>query len=92
MKVNFYANLRALVGKKTVEINLPPNTTALQLVEMVSTDYPALRAELLDAQNRFQRHMKMFINGREAVYLENQFETIIKPEDKIDIFPPVGGG
>jgi MoaD family protein len=92
MKVNFYANLRALVGKKTVEINLPPNTTALQLVEMVSSEYPALRAELLDAQNRFQRHMKMFINGREAVYLENQFETIIRPEDKIDIFPPVGGG
>ena len=92
MKVNFYANLRALVGKKTVEVEMPPGTTALELVEMVSVDYPSLRAELLDAQNRFQRHMKMFINGREAVYLENQFETVINPDDKIDIFPPVGGG
>ena len=92
MDVNFYATLRAIVGKKTVHLDLPPNTTALQLVEMVSAEHPALRAELLDAQNRFQRHMKMFINGREAVYLDQQFDTIIKPSDKVDIFPPVGGG
>ena len=92
MEVHFYATLRAIVGKKTVQVDLPPNTTALQLVEMVSEQYPALRAELLDAENRFQRHMKMFINGREAVYLEDRFDTIIKPEDKVDIFPPIGGG
>jgi molybdopterin synthase sulfur carrier subunit len=92
MKVNFYATLRAIVGQKTVEVDMPPNTTALELVNMVADRYPGLRAELLDAERRFQRHMKMFINGREAVYLENQFDTIIQPDDKIDIFPPVGGG
>ena len=92
MKVHFYATLRAIIGKKTVEVDMPPNTTALKLVETVSDEYPALRAELLDAENRFQAHMKMFINGREAVYLEDKFETIIQAEDKIDIFPPVGGG
>ena len=92
MDVNFYATLRAIVGKKTVHVDLPPNTTALQLVNMVSEDYPALRAELLDAENRFQRHMKMFINGREAVYLDEKFGYVMKPTDKVDIFPPVGGG
>ena len=92
MKVHFYATLRAIIGQKTVEVDMPQNTTAMQLAEMVSDKYPALRAELLDAENRFQAHMKFFINGREAVYLEDKFETIIKPEDKIDIFPPVGGG
>jgi len=92
MDVHFYATLRALIGKKTVTVEMPPNTTALELIELVSAKYPALRAELLDAQNRFQQHMKMFINGREAVYLEDTFETIINPDDKIDVFPPVGGG
>lgn len=92
MKVHFYATLRAIVGQKTVEVELPPNTTALELVNLVTNIHPDLRAELLDAEQRFQRHMKMFINGREAVYLEDQFETIIQPTDKIDIFPPVGGG
>ena len=92
MDVNFYATLRAIVGQKTVHVDMPPNTTALQLVEMVSEKHPALRDELLDAENRFQRHMKMFINGREAIYLADEFDTIVQPDDKIDIFPPVGGG
>ena len=92
MDVHFYATLRAIIGKKTVTVEMPPNTTALELIELVSAKYPALRAELLDAQNRFQQHMKMFINGREAIYMEKQFDTIITPNDKIDVFPPVGGG
>lgn len=92
MDVNFYATLRAILGKKTVSVPLSPTTTAIQLVNLVTADHPALHDELLDAENRFHQHMKMFINGREAVYLPDKFETIIKPEDKIDIFPPVGGG
>ena len=31
VKVNFYATLRAIVGQKTVEVDLPPDTTALEL-------------------------------------------------------------
>lgn len=92
MKVNFYATLRDIVGKKEVRVDLPSNTTALQFVEMVIDQYPDLRRELLDEDNQFHSHMKLFINGREAVYLEDQFETVLKPDDKVDIFPPTGGG
>jgi MoaD family protein len=92
MKVHFYATLRAIVGQKTVEVIMPPNTTALELVNLVADEYPDLRTELLDAEQRFQRHMKMYINGRETVYLEDQFDTIIQTDDRVDIFPPVGGG
>ncbi len=92
MNVNFYATLRAIVGQKTIQVELPPNTTALQLVEIVCQQVPALRAELLDAQNRFQRHMKFFINGRDADFLPQKMDTIVQPSDKVDIFPPVGGG
>jgi len=92
MKVNFYATLRPIVGQKTVELTLPQGTTAIQLVHMFVQDYPAMRKELLDANENFLPHMKFFINGREAVYLPDKFDTIIQPDDKLDIFPPVGGG
>jgi MoaD family protein len=92
MRVNFYATLRPIVGKKTVELSLPAGTTAIELVRMFVNDYPAMRQELLDAEENFLPHMKFFINGREAVYLPEKFDTVIKPEDKVDIFPPVGGG
>ena len=92
MKVNFYATLRPIVGQKTVELSLPVGTTAIQLVLMFVKDYPAMRRELLDGNNQFLPHMKFFINGREAMYLPDKMDTVIQPEDKVDIFPPVGGG
>ncbi|MDD2921591.1 MAG: MoaD/ThiS family protein [Anaerolineales bacterium] len=92
MKVNFYATLRPIVGKKTVELTLPANTTAIQLVRMFVKDYPAMRRELLDANENFLPHMKFFINGRQAEYLPEQMNTILQADDKVDIFPPVGGG
>lgn len=92
MKVNFYATLRPIVGQKTVELNLPAGTTAIQLARMFVNDYPPMRKELLDANENFLPHMKFFINGREAIYLPDKFDTIIQPDDKVDIFPPVGGG
>lgn len=92
MKVNFFATLRAKVGQKTVEVALPPEATARDLLEAVVAAYPVLRAELLDANNAFQSHMKFFINGREVVYLPQQFNTRLQVEDRVDIFPPVGGG
>jgi len=92
MKVNFYATLRPIAGQKTVELSLPTGTTAIQLVRMFVSDYPAMRKELLDAHENFLPHMKFFINGREVVYLPDKFDTVIQPEDKVDIFPPVGGG
>jgi MoaD family protein len=92
MNVNFYATLRAIIGQKTVQVDLPPQATATQLVKVVVDEYPDLRRELLDENEQFHAHMKFFINGREAVYLDDKFETILRPEDKIDIFPPTGGG
>lgn len=92
MKVNFYATLRPIVGKKTVELTLPQGTTAIQLVRMFVQDYPLMRRELLDANEQFLPHMKFFINGRQAEYLPEKMDTRIQPDDKVDIFPPVGGG
>jgi MoaD family protein len=92
MKVNFYATLRPIVGQKTVELNLPKGTTAIQLVRTFVEQYPAMRRELLDENGNFLPHMKLFINGREAVYMPDQFDTVLQPDDKVDIFPPVGGG
>lgn len=92
MKVNFYATLRGIVGQKTVEVDVAPGCTARELVEAVVTAYPKLRVELLDKNNEFHRHQKFFVNGREVIYLEKKMDTRILLDDKIDIFPPVGGG
>jgi len=92
MNVNFYATLRPIVGQKTIQVDMPPGSTARQLIDLVISDYPAMEPELIDEHGNFRSHMKMFINGREVVYLEGEFGYIMQPTDKVDIFPPVGGG
>lgn len=92
MKVNFYATLRPIVGQKTIEVATSGDLTAIALIHKVIADYPDMRQELLDEDGNFYSHMKMFVNGREVVYLEGGFDYLLKETDKIDIFPPVGGG
>jgi len=91
-KVNFYATLRDIVGRKTVEVAAPDGMTVQALVERLVDMHPPLRDALLDAERHFLPHMKLFVNGREVVYMEKGFETPLQPDDKVDIFPPVGGG
>lgn len=92
MKVNFYATLRAIVGTKTVEIGLNHGATIEDLIHEIVRRYPALREQLIDEQGNLQGHIHVFVNGRDVYYLENEHKTTVQPEDKIDIFPPVGGG
>ena len=92
MKVNFYATLRQIAGQKTVEFELPNGVTAGQLLEEVLQKYPLMRPELVDENGRLYRHVHLFVNGRDAPFLENAMDYRIKPDDKIDIFPAVGGG
>jgi molybdopterin synthase sulfur carrier subunit len=92
MKVNFYATLRPIAGQKTIEFDLDEGITAQQLLDAVVLRFPAMRAELVDENGQLYRHVHLFVNGRDAPFLENAMDYRIKSGDKVDIFPAVGGG
>ncbi|MFQ5615188.1 MAG: ubiquitin-like small modifier protein 1 [Anaerolineales bacterium] len=92
MRVNFYATLRPIAGQKTIAFDLGTGATVRELVEAVVTRFPKMRRELLDERGELYGHVHVFVNGRDAPYLENAVDTPIKLGDKIDIFPAVGGG
>jgi molybdopterin synthase sulfur carrier subunit len=92
MKVNFYATLRPLAGQKTIAFDMPEGLTAQQLLDAVVTRFPLMRPELVDENGNLYRHVHLFVNGRDAPFLENAMDCRVKPNDKIDIFPAVGGG
>jgi molybdopterin synthase sulfur carrier subunit len=92
IEVRFYATLRDIVGKKTIDVEIDLPASARDLVEAVVTDFPAMRSVLLDSNGEFLSYMKFFINGRDAIYLEDKMNTLVQSDDKLDIFPPVGGG
>ena len=92
MEVSFYATLRQLIGTKTVDLPLPGGSTVQLLLDAVVERYPAMREELFDERGELYGHVHVFINGKDAPYLENGLATVLTSQDKIDIFPPVAGG
>ena len=92
MKVNFYATLREKAGRKTVEFDLPPASTVADLVQAVVERFPLMKEVLLSPEGDLYGHVHIFINGRDAPFLEQRLATVIHPTDTINIFPAVGGG
>lgn len=92
MKVNFYATLRQVVGLKTVDFPLPEGATVGQLVDEMIRCYPGLRRELLDEHGQLYRHVHVFVNGRDAQFLDKGLDTPLDADDNLGVFPAVGGG
>ena len=92
MNVNFYATLRQFTGRKSVEFPLPAGTTVQLLLDAVLERFPDMTSYLLDDQGRLYPHVHIFINGRDAPYLDRALETPLSKDDAIDFFPAVGGG
>lgn len=92
MQVTFYATLRQVVGGRTADFPLPEGATVRNLLDAIITRYPDIKPELLNDQGELYPHVHVFINGRDAPYLENGIETLLDPEAKVTIFPAVGGG
>jgi MoaD family protein len=92
VKVRFYANLRAAVGAKTVELAFEEGGTVEQLVALVVEHHPELAPLLLDENARLSPCVNVFVDGRSAVHLPDGLATPLATEREIDIFPAVAGG
>ena len=92
MNVNFYATLRLTAGAKAVDVPLPAGTTVRGLLDAVIERYPSMREDLFDESGALYPHVHVFINGRDAPYLEKALETVLEPTDSVDLFPAIGGG
>ena len=92
VQVDFYATLRLVVGRKTVDVSLPEGATVRNLLDTIVRRFPPLAEKLLDEAGRLSSHINVFIDGRGAPYLENGLDTVLHADQKVDIFPAVAGG
>ena len=92
MKVNFHAGLRRITGRKTVEFDLPDGTNVEGLLAAVVERYPEMREKLFHEDGKLFGHVHVFVNGRDAPYLDRKLATALEETDTVDVFPAVAGG
>ena len=79
VRVKFFAAPREAIGTGAIEKDLAPGTTVEELIEMLTDEYPVLRA--------YVRFISVAVN---RVYAGMQTE--LRDGDEIACLPPVGGG
>lgn len=92
MNVYFFATLRYIAGGKVVEFDVDHGITAEDLLGAIVKKFPRMNKELLNEQGRMHGHVHFFINGRDVQFLDEGFQTRIRQEDVVNVFPAVGGG
>jgi MoaD family protein len=79
VRVQFYAQLRELIGVQELEPELPQGATVRDLLEQVYVQRPALRG-----------HDKNILIGAGLEFVDRNYK--LKSGEEISIMPPVQGG
>jgi molybdopterin converting factor small subunit len=79
VRVQFYAQLRDLIGISELEFELPQRATVRELLEQIYAQQPALRA-----------YDKSLLIGAGFEFVDRNYTP--HPGEEIAIMPPVQGG
>ena len=79
VRVQFYAQLRELIGLNELELELPQGATVCELLENIYSQKPALRA-----------HDKSILVAAGLEFVDRNYK--LNPGEEIAIMPPVQGG
>ncbi len=91
MQVKLYASLRVAAGTKMMDIEVGPGTTIREVLSEVTQRYPVLVKFIWKEQGELSELAHVFINGENIRHLAG-LDSVLKPDDHVDIFPPLVGG
>ncbi|MCD6426978.1 MAG: MoaD/ThiS family protein [Caldisericaceae bacterium] len=87
-KVKLYATLKEIVGTDTTFVE---GKTVKEVIENLIKKFPSLKKEIVNEDYSLKDDYIYLLNGRNIVFLQNE-NTPVEENDKVTIFPPVGGG
>jgi molybdopterin synthase sulfur carrier subunit len=88
--VKFFATVREITGVKSIEVEAENITDLLHL--LVQTYGNKFKDAVLDdSTGELKQFYSCMVNGK-RIELLNGYDTILKDNDAVALFPPVGGG
>ncbi len=91
MQVKLYASLRVAAGTKMMDIDLKPGTNINDVLTEVTRRFPVLVKFIWKDTGELSELAHVFVNGENIRHLAG-LDTLLKPADHVDIFPPLVGG
>jgi len=79
IRVQFYAQLRDLIGVRELELAVPEGASVRDLLQQLYAERPALRA-----------HDKSILIGAGLEFVDRNYR--LNPGEEVAIMPPVQGG
>lgn len=92
MRIRLYATFRLIAGIKGLDLDLPDGTTVHQVILAALEQAPILRPHWLDEQGELHAHVHILADGEDVTSLPEGYDTPLKTDAILDIFPPVVGG
>lgn len=91
MKVRVFGTLRTVIGEKELEVSLDQRDTVGALLDRVTATYPELKEELGGEGKIPSTGVNVLVNGRSIQFLDG-LDTALQDDDRLALFPPLGGG
>jgi molybdopterin synthase sulfur carrier subunit len=91
MDVKVYATLRMKIGQARIEVSAGPGDPVRKAITELLERYPVLAPDVMADEERLVDHVHIFLNGRNIRLLDG-LDTVIQEGQRLDVFPPVGGG
>lgn len=91
MQVKLYGLIRQAAGIKMLELEAIPGFTIQNALVELTQRYPVLVKYIWKNPGELSELAHVFVNSENIRHLAG-LDTILKPDDHVDIFPPVVGG
>ncbi len=91
MEVRLFATLRQIAGKRSLQIPVEPGQTVGDALRALVERLPKLEEAIWNPDGSLAGHVAVVLNGRDVRHLAG-VDTPVCDEDRLDVFPPVGGG
>lgn len=65
--------------------------TVREMLQNLIEQFPNFENELYDVDGNLQRHVHVFVNGKNIIHGAG-LATVLQPTDEVALIPPVGGG
>jgi len=91
VEVRLYATLRDIAQTRQVDIPVQAGETVGDVLHRLVARYRRLDQAIWNVDGSLAGHVAVVLNGRDVRHLDG-VDTKVSADDRLDVFPPVGGG